>query len=108
MKRNTGSINCLIAAIIICLIAEAMGPLQFTVFGIPVKIMTMIWAIMLGIALSPQLLGKVIPAVKKFITEKEIKIAPYLLSLTLYPVSYAHLDVYKRQQLKNLDLMKVA
>ena len=86
MKRNTGSINCLIAAIIICLIAEAMGPLQFTVFGIPVKIMTMIWAIMLGIALSPQLLGKVIPAVKKFITEKEIKIAPYLLSLTLYPL----------------------
>lgn len=86
MKRNAGSINCLIAATIICLTSEAIGPLQFTVFGITVKIMTMIWAIMLGIALSPQLLGKVIPAVKNFITEKEIKIAPYLLSLTLYPL----------------------
>lgn len=86
MKKNTGAVNCFIATALICIVAEALGPLQFTVFGIPVKIMTMIWAIILGMALSPQLLGKVIPAVKNFISEKEIKIAPMLLSLTLYPL----------------------
>lgn len=49
-------------------------------------ILTMIWVIIMGILLSPTLLGKVIPPLKKFISSAEIKRAPFLLSLTLYPL----------------------
>ncbi len=85
-KGKTGTINCMIAALVICLIAEAIGPLEFKVFGVDVKIMTLIWAIIMGILLSPHLLGKVIPALKKFIGKEEIERAPFLLSLVLYPL----------------------
>ena len=51
-KVRTGTVNCMIAALIICLIAEAIGPLEFQVMGIDVRIMTMIWAIIIGILLS--------------------------------------------------------
>ena len=30
-KVRTGTVNCMIAALIICLIAEAIGPLEFQV-----------------------------------------------------------------------------
>ena len=86
MKERTGTVNCMIATIIICIIAELIGPLQFKVMGIDVKILTMIWVIIMGILLSPTLLGKVIPPLKKFISNAEIKRAPFLLSLTLYPL----------------------
>lgn len=67
IKEKTGTVNCMIAALVICLIAEAIGPIQFQVMGINVKIITFIWAIIMGILLSPDLLGKIIPAVKSFI-----------------------------------------
>ena len=86
MKERTGTVNCMFATIIICIIAELIGPLQFKVMGIDVKILTMIWVIIMGILLSPTLLGKVIPPLKKFISNAEIKRAPFLLSLTLYPL----------------------
>lgn len=85
MKR-TGTLGCMIAALILCVIAEWIGPLEFTVMGVNVKIMTMIWAIIMGILLSPDLIGKVIPAMKNFIGDAEIKRAPFLLSLVLYPL----------------------
>lgn len=85
-KVGTGTINCMIVSLVICLIAEAIGPLQFKVMGIDVKIMTMIWAILLGILTSPHLLGKVIPALKKIIGKEEIERAPFLLSIVLYPL----------------------
>lgn len=34
MKERTGTVNCMIATIIICIIAELIGPLQFKVMGI--------------------------------------------------------------------------
>lgn len=85
-KERTGTLNCMIAALVICLIAEIIGPLEFKVMGISVKIITFIWAIIMGILLSPHLLGRVIPPIKKFIGEKEIARAPFLLSLVLYPL----------------------
>ncbi len=42
MKERTGTVNCMIATIVICIIAELIGPLQFKVMGIDVKILTMI------------------------------------------------------------------
>ena len=86
VKQRTGTVNCMIVTLILCIIAELIGPLQFKVMGIDVKILTMIWVIIMGILLSPTLLGKVIPPLKKFISKAEIKRAPFLLSLTLYPL----------------------
>ena len=37
MKERTGTVNCMIATIIICIIAELIGPLQFKVMGIENK-----------------------------------------------------------------------
>ena len=74
MKERTGTVNCMIASIVICIIAELIGPLQFKVMGIDVKILTMIWVIIMGILLSPTLLGKVIPPLKKFISKAEMQV----------------------------------
>ena len=49
VKERTGTVNCMIASIIICIIAELIGPLQFKVMGVDVKILTMIWVIIMGI-----------------------------------------------------------
>ena len=86
MKKRTGTVNCMIAALVLCVLAELIGPLTFKVAGVDVTILTMIWVIIMGILLSLMLLGKVIPPLKKFISSAEIKRAPYLLSLTLYPL----------------------
>ena len=86
MKKRTGTVNCMITAIVICVIAELIGPLKFKVAGIDVNILTMIWVIIMGILVSPMLLGKIIPPLKKVISSAEIKRAPFLLSLTLYPL----------------------
>ena len=48
----------MIVTLILCIIAELIGPLQFKVMGVDVKILTMIWVIIMGILLSPSLLGK--------------------------------------------------
>ena len=67
VKQRTGTVNCMIVTLILCIIAELIGPLQFKVMGVDVKILTMIWVIIMGILLSPSLLGKVIPPLKKVI-----------------------------------------
>ena len=87
MTRLKLSFKTIFIAFVICFIAEIIGPLKFTVGGIDVKILTMIWAVLIGILISPMLLGKLIKVLKKLISEEEIKISPYLLSLTLYPLS---------------------
>ncbi|MCI7795998.1 MAG: hypothetical protein MR528_06825 [Lachnospiraceae bacterium] len=48
--------------------------------GINVKIITFIWAIIMGILLSPDLLGKIIPAVKSFI----VHLQPWVLRLSCF------------------------
>ncbi len=65
MKQKTGTVNCMIAAVVLCVLAELIGPLKFEVAGIGVTILTMIWVIIMGILLSPMLLGKLIPPLKK-------------------------------------------
>lgn len=84
--KNNGVRNAIIGSLLVCIIAELIGPLKFSIKEIDIQIGTLIWAIVLAILLSPDLLGKVIPKLKDFIGEKEIKISPHLLSLTLYPL----------------------
>lgn len=86
MKERTGIINCLIAALLISVTAELIGPISFTVMGTEIKILSLIWAISIGIMVSPHLVGKFIPAIKKFINTPEIEKAPHLLSIALYPL----------------------
>lgn len=86
MNQKKGAAKALIAACLITVAAELIGPFSFTVFGVNVTILSLIWAILLAIVISPQLLGRIIPPLRKFIGEDEIKISPTLLSLTLYPL----------------------
>lgn len=86
MNQKKGAVKALIAACFITVAAELIGPFSFTVFGVNVTILSLIWAILLAIVISPQLLGRLIPPLKKVIGENEIKISPTLLSLTLYPL----------------------
>lgn len=83
---RSGIRNCLIAALPITIIAELIGPVSFTVFGTKVTVMSLIWAILLGIAMSPVLLGRVFTPIKKLIGKAEIEKAAYILSITLYPL----------------------
>lgn len=86
MKERTGIRNTLIAAFLITITAEFIGPMTFNVMGTDITILSLIWAIFIGISISPHILGKVIPALKKMIGKAEIDKAPYLLSIALYPL----------------------
>lgn len=86
MNKSSGTMNGMIAAFMICIAAESIGPVTFRVMGAEIKLITMMWGIVLGILLSPDLLGKAVPVIRKWITQKEIARAPFLLSLTLYPL----------------------
>ncbi|WP_308463843.1 DUF3100 domain-containing protein [Clostridioides sp. ZZV15-6383] len=83
-KEKVGIRNAIIASFIIT--TELIGPISFKVMGINVTLLNILWAIFIGMAVSPHLLGRVIPALKKFIRDNEINVSPYLLSLTLYPL----------------------
>lgn len=87
MENRKTILKSVLVALIICLIAESIGPLEFQFQKTTVRIMTLIWAILIGILCSPALLGKWIKPFRKVINTPEIKIAPYLLSLTLYPLA---------------------
>ena len=104
MKERTGTVNCMIASIVICIIAELIGPLQFKVMGIDVKILTMIWVIIMGILLSPTLLGKVIPPLKKFISKLNghrfcCRLHYIRLGLCLVSMQVQRLELFYRQVL---------
>lgn len=86
-KIRPGVRNAIIATLLVCIIAELIGPLKFEIKGVTIQIGTLIWAILIAILLSPDLLGKVIPIIKKIIGQDEIKVSPFLLSLTLYPLA---------------------
>lgn len=52
----------MIVTLILCIIAELIGPLQFKVMGVDVKILTMIWVIIYGNFIIPLTSGKSNPA----------------------------------------------
>lgn len=85
MKKN-GIVNNLIIALFICAIAEWIGPINIKIGTFSIKILSIIWAILMGTAISPYLLGEYIPVIKKIITDIEIKKASNLLSIALYPL----------------------
>lgn len=61
MEENQRTyLKTILVALVICFIAEMIGPFLSTSKDIEVKITTMIWAVGIGI-LSPMLLGKVLP-----------------------------------------------
>src|SRR5699024_966503 len=86
MKVNKGSRNAIFVSLVICVLSEIIGPIEFTIFGMPIIIMTLILAILFEILCSSDLIGKIIPSFKKIIGKDEIDVAPELLALTLYPL----------------------
>lgn len=86
MEKNKGILNNLVIAFFICTISEAIGPVDLKFGTVNIKILSIIWAIMIGTVISPYLLGNYIPRIKKIITDIEIKKASYLLSIALYPL----------------------
>ena len=65
MKQNTGAKNALIVAGIVTILAEFIGPLSFILFGVKITILSIIWAVLLGTVVSPDLLGKIVQQLKK-------------------------------------------
>lgn len=84
--KNKGILNNLIIALLICGIAEWIGPIEIEIAGFSVKILSIIWAVLLGTIISPYLLGKHINIIKVIITKVEINKASDLLSIALYPL----------------------
>lgn len=84
--KNTGIKNNLVAVFIICVIAETLGPVNIKLGSINIKLLSIIWAILIGTLISPFILGKFVPFIKNNITEVEIKKASSMLSIALYPL----------------------
>lgn len=84
--EKKGIVNNLVIALIICTVAEWIGPINIKIGTFSIKILSIIWAILIGTVISPYLLGEYIPIIKKIITNIEIKKASNLLSIALYPL----------------------
>lgn len=78
--------HLLAIALFITIIAESIGSFSFSLFSIKVTILPIIYAVILGILLTPPLLGKYISMLRMWISDKEIKLSTPMIALTIYPL----------------------
>ena len=87
MTKNKLALKLMTIAFVLCAIALWIGPLKLELNGVPITIAALIWAVLFSVAITPSLLGKIIPGLKKIIGDEEIAFAPKMLSITLFPLA---------------------
>jgi len=76
-----------IAIIIIIVISEIIGVLKFKVWIAMVTLFPMLYAVVLGLIISPKILGKVVEPLRKLVSEEEVKIASPFIIGSLGPLA---------------------
>lgn len=79
-------VNLYLVVILIVIVSELIGTHKIPLGPGLVVLLPMLYAVVIGIALSPLLLGKVLPALKKVISKDEIELASSVVMIALLPL----------------------
>jgi len=87
MKGQAGSFTRLfITVLVMVILTELIGIIKFSVGPGQVVLLPMLYAVIIGILITPQVLGKSITALQKIISSKEVEVAGPLVMLSLLPL----------------------
>jgi len=87
MKGRAGSFTRLFLTVLVMVIlTELIGIIKFSVGPGQVVLLPMLYAVIIGILITPQVLGKRIEALRKLISKKEVEVAGPLVMLSLLPL----------------------
>ncbi|PIE34364.1 hypothetical protein CSA56_07740 [candidate division KSB3 bacterium] len=75
-----------LAVLVIVIVCELIGIHKFKVGPGSLVLLPMLYAVVLGLLITPDVLGKKIEALKKIISMKECKLATALLGISLLPL----------------------
>ncbi|WP_042277118.1 DUF3100 domain-containing protein [[Clostridium] dakarense] len=83
MENNKNLIKLMITAFIIVVVCEFIGEYTVNIGPVALVLFPMLYAVIVGIIITPDLLGKKIKALKEMIGEKEINIAGDVVGIAL-------------------------
>jgi len=86
-KKFMSYIKLHIAIILIILVSEIIGVQKFTVWVTTITLFPMLYAVILGIIISPNVLGKVVKPLKSIISDKEAGLASPFIIASLAPLA---------------------
>ncbi|EJT9668126.1 DUF3100 domain-containing protein [Salmonella enterica] len=89
MKNSTSSSHLVILIIacgIITLLSESIGVIYITAFGIKFSLLPMLYAVIIGVLVTPDLLGKWIKPMGKVLNHNAIKMTGNIVMLSLLPL----------------------
>jgi hypothetical protein len=76
-----------LTVLLITIIAETIGPVIFTIgSNTKVSLMPMLYAVIIGISITPEMLGKVFKPLGKLITKTELTVASNVIMIALLPL----------------------
>jgi len=80
-------INLYLVVLIVVIVSELIGIHKFPVGPGTIVLLPMLYAVIIGIILSPLILGKAIPALKKVLSKDEVGLAGPLVMISLLPLA---------------------
>lgn len=85
MKKSS-IINLVISVLIISVISEIIGTLKINIGIGTIVLLPMLYAVIMGILITPDALGKKISVLKKFIGKEEVELAGTFVMIALLPL----------------------
>lgn len=79
-------VNAFLVVLVICIISEFIGINKFAVGPGTVTLLPMLYAVIFGMLVTPGLLGKVIPPLKKIVNDDVIEFAGMMVMISLLPL----------------------
>lgn len=76
-------VKVIITSLIITVISELIGKIAIPVWKVNIILFPMLYAVVIGLVITPDLLGKKIQSLKKFVNQEEIKLAGELVGMGL-------------------------
>lgn len=83
MGKNTNLLKLMITTFIIVIVCELIGEYTVSIGPVSLVLFPMLYAVVIGIIITPDLLGKKIKALKNVVGEKEINLASELVGIAL-------------------------
>lgn len=80
-------INLYLVVLIVVIVSELIGIHKFPAGPGTVILLPMLYAVIIGIILSPLILGRVIPVLKKVISKDEVELAVPIVIISLLPLA---------------------
>ncbi|ADO47139.1 DUF3100 domain-containing protein [[Enterobacter] lignolyticus] len=84
--QNRNIVILVVVAAIVTVISEFVGVIKIDAFGVKFSLLPMLYAVILGVLVTPDLLGKVIKPLGRVLTPDTIKMTGNIVMLALLPL----------------------